>query len=268
MGGQSATTDILACEDGSLVVLRRHGPWSSGFDDGIAAREAATLAAVGTAGVPTPPVLWAGRLGGRTAIVTAFVDGAAVLHPTDGATWAEHLAATLADIHSVDADPSLARLLVKAPASPVDDVSILAALDRPGTVELSRRRGDLAPTQASTLCLIHGDYWPGNVLWTDGRIVAVLDWEAARLGDPAADVAYCAMEMHLLGCDEEAETFVSSYRDRTGSKLSSLDYWMVTALCRGLADPESFIAAWRGLGHEDEVQSLIERQRRLIDQYT
>jgi aminoglycoside phosphotransferase (APT) family kinase protein len=38
--------------------------------------------------------------------------------------------------------------------------------------------------------LSHGDLWPSHVLWNDRlrRPVAVIDWEDARLGDPAFDL--------------------------------------------------------------------------------
>jgi Ser/Thr protein kinase RdoA (MazF antagonist) len=36
--------------------------------------------------------------------------------------------------------------------------------------------------------LLHGDITPGNVLWADRPVL--IDWEYARLGDPADDVAY------------------------------------------------------------------------------
>ena len=28
--------------------------------------------------------------------------------------------------------------------------------------------------------LMHGDYWPGNTLWKDGRLVGIIDWEDAE----------------------------------------------------------------------------------------
>lgn len=267
LGGQSATTDILSCDDGKRIALRRHGKWSSGFDESIPSREAGVLAAVGTAGVPSPPVVWAGQFGDRTAIVAGFGDGAAVLDPSDGLAWADRLAATLVDIHRIDVNPSLARLLADAPASPVDDVPP-AIVDHPAAHNLFQRRAALAPKRSDPSCLTHGDYWPGNVLWADDRIVTVLDWEAARVGDPAADVAYCAMEMLFLGRVDESAAFVSSYRARTGSDLASLDYWMVTVLCRGFADPVSFVDAWRGFGHEEDLDVLRQRQFDLIVRYT
>jgi aminoglycoside 2''-phosphotransferase len=39
--------------------------------------------------------------------------------------------------------------------------------------------------------LVHGDLWPSHILWnhTTGSPVGVIDWEDARLGDPAFDLA-------------------------------------------------------------------------------
>ncbi|MGI8572001.1 MAG: phosphotransferase [Solirubrobacteraceae bacterium] len=39
-----------------------------------------------------------------------------------------------------------------------------------------------------TLALLHGDIGPGNILW--GPDPVLIDWEYARLGDPADEIAY------------------------------------------------------------------------------
>ena len=50
---------------------------------------------------------------------------------------------------------------------------------------------------AHELCLIHGDYRTGNYLFDEktGQIVAVLDWELARIGDYHEDLAWVLMQV-------------------------------------------------------------------------
>jgi aminoglycoside phosphotransferase (APT) family kinase protein len=49
------------------------------------------------------------------------------------------------------------------------------------------------PAQSRT-SIVHGDYRIDNVLFDDGKLTAVLDWELATLGDPVADFSYLAMQ--------------------------------------------------------------------------
>src|SRR3954463_15786385 len=56
-------------------------------------------------------------------------------------------------------------------------------------------RDNLPEQQAATI--VHGDYRLGNTIFAPGapaRLVAILDWEMATIGDPLADVGYlCAL---------------------------------------------------------------------------
>ena len=40
--------------------------------------------------------------------------------------------------------------------------------------------------------IVHGDWAPNNVVWRDGAIVGVIDWDLARPGDPLDDLAFAA----------------------------------------------------------------------------
>jgi aminoglycoside phosphotransferase (APT) family kinase protein len=40
------------------------------------------------------------------------------------------------------------------------------------------------------LCMVHGDLRPGNFLYQNGKVTALLDWEMAHVGDPAEDIAW------------------------------------------------------------------------------
>jgi len=65
-------------------------------------------------------------------------------------------------------------------------------IDRLAEVELPPSAG----WHERDFALCHGDLSIGNILW-DGDAVALIDWEFARDGDPAEDIAYLAAEQHL-----------------------------------------------------------------------
>jgi aminoglycoside phosphotransferase (APT) family kinase protein len=54
----------------------------------------------------------------------------------------------------------------------------------------------LPPGEARPFRWLHGDLWAGNTLWHRG-IPLLVDWEDARMGDPAEELAYLA-EMDAL----------------------------------------------------------------------
>lgn len=46
--------------------------------------------------------------------------------------------------------------------------------------------------------MLHGDFWPGNLLMTDGRVCGVIDWESARRdGLPTHDLAHFVITYSL-----------------------------------------------------------------------
>lgn len=83
--------------------------------------------------------------------------------------------------------------------------------------------------------IVHGDYKVDNIVFhaTEARIVALLDWELATIGDPLADFAFHLMAWHLeaslfrgwsgedldaLGIPGE-RSYAEAYERRTGLKV-------------------------------------------------
>jgi hypothetical protein len=49
------------------------------------------------------------------------------------------------------------------------------------------------PPYDGPLVLVQGDTGPGNFMYADGRVTAVVDWELAHLGDPMDDIAWLSL---------------------------------------------------------------------------
>lgn len=49
------------------------------------------------------------------------------------------------------------------------------------------------PDPDGPVVLVHGDAGPGNFLFENGHLTALIDWELAHLGDPMEDVAWYSM---------------------------------------------------------------------------
>jgi aminoglycoside phosphotransferase (APT) family kinase protein len=89
--------------------------------------------------------------------------------------------------------------------------------------------------------LLHGDFWPGNILWKDDRLVAVIDWEDAAIGDPLSDVANSRLEILWAFGIDAMNDFTRRYASiRTDVDFTDLPYW---DLCAGLR-LSSRIAGW------------------------
>ncbi|MEU4225344.1 phosphotransferase [Nonomuraea sp. NPDC026600] len=77
---------------------------------------------------------------------------------------------------------------------------------------------------------LHGDYYTGNTLARDGRIVAVLDWDETFVGAPELELAAAALEWgdDLAGPSEE---FVAAYH-QAGGTAARLDEESLAQLVR------------------------------------
>ena len=171
-------------------------------------RQAPLMRALHAAGLPVPPVRWAGedeqwfevpyvimeRLPGRTLMIwephAEFRQGPAFM-----ATLWHQAAEALARFHRFDWQTSLAGW--EEPVAVLDEIHkwdrILAQSPEPAWLaqgeavrELLLRR----PPPETPIGLFHGDYQPGNVLYDQGRMVAVVDWELAGIGGQLLDIGW------------------------------------------------------------------------------
>ena len=114
--------------------------------------------------------------------------------------------------------------------------------DLPAANELQRRLAAAVPAE-SAAAIVHGDYRLDNVLVSEDRVTAVLDWEMATLGDPLTDLALMLVYHRLIdlldvaavsdapaapGFPTEAE-FITRYQERSGRDLSDFGFYLALA---------------------------------------
>jgi len=193
-------------------------------------REAAVLSAL--AGQAAPRLLDVSRDGrwfSAPVMCTEFIDGDHREIAAASAPDLEALGAVVGSVHARPAD-GLAGLPL-GPGAPADHLDQWAGLidgyqpriRRPLPPEVESDVGRAVPEAHRLLAgplrdawsaagerpvLLHGDVASGNVLWAQRPVL--IDWEYARLGDPADDVAYI-FGQHGLSA-RQREGFWAGYR--------------------------------------------------------
>jgi aminoglycoside phosphotransferase (APT) family kinase protein len=186
-----------------LAVLRLPPPGARIAGPADIPRQARVLDALHRAGVPVPRVLASSSetaVDGRPFYLVEAIDGRRIEVEAEQASDAD-IAGSAVDV------------LLRMQAVPVPETGIgdEAATGLAQEVErwswlLERAPEELtgeAPGIAARLqetrpaerppVLVHGDYHYGNMLFREGRVVALLDWEIAQLGQPLLDLACLGM---------------------------------------------------------------------------
>ena len=249
-GGASNPTFLLVTRDGDIVrryVLRKKPPGVLLASAHQVDREYAAMRALYGSGVPVPNarlLCMDDAIIGTAFYVMDYVPGRILMDATvPGVTPAHRAAvyddfnATLATLHQVDyvaaglgdwarpgdyIDRQLGRFTKQYRSGETEHI--------PAMEELIRALPEAAPPDRR-IAIVHGDYKLGNTIFhpDEPRLMAVLDWELATIGDPLADLAFSAFPWHRnasgiatldgMGPDTGVPTeadYVRAYCRRTG----------------------------------------------------
>lgn len=253
-GGVSATTTALEVEhDGAVrrLVVRRIGAPTLAANPHAASQEFAVRRAVAAAGIPTAtPLAWSAEPWPH--LLLDYVEGHTTLDASATLAGLEPMADALARIHTLELE-ALGPLPSFAAEVEGKLAQVPARLD--ARAQEPRVRAALAAawplTPRNRSVALHGDFWPGNLLWREGALVAVLDWEDAAQGDPLADLAIARLDLTFVAGAEAASAFTARYASRVAVDLEQLPVWDLFAALRPAGHFEEWAAVMPEIGRPD-----------------
>jgi aminoglycoside phosphotransferase (APT) family kinase protein len=221
------------------------GPFSG--TDYTLTREAAVYRALQGTDVPVPDLVAVNDEG--TAFLMRRVDGYdsdSIADPDERASVADSYMKAIAALHQLDVD-ALELPGFRRPASPEDRFLLdLETWEQIYREKVTRPEPILAfaldwlrrhvPTTEDRTVLCWGDVGPGNFMYKDGAVAALLDWELAHLGDPMDDLAFHSLRTYLLfdGSFCDLRWSLERYEHYTGRKVDAerLEYLRIQCLVR------------------------------------
>lgn len=219
------------------LVLRVHGNSHSGHP---AELEYRLLQALYRGGVPVPEPLLVDVSGSLLAdpfLVMAFVEGTSAMPVAQEGRYIDAMAEVLAKIHAV---PTAGLPTLPARNDPLPEV-LDHLPEGPEWEDLRTHLRSLRDTAyGASPKLLHGDFWPENLLWRDGAVAAVLDWEDAALGDPLSDVACCRVELRYKLGRASMQRFTRAYAAHRTVDPGRLALWQVYVA----AAAQRFMSEW------------------------
>jgi aminoglycoside phosphotransferase (APT) family kinase protein len=195
--------------------------------------------------VPAPPVLLfddSREILPAPYLLLRYVEGAWTVHPSDRTSFARRMADVLAAIHEVPLPPLDLPEAISRPQWQLDHREPSRALD---ALAAALPFGDRNPPR-----LLHGDYWPCNVLWQDGEVSGVLDWEDAAVGDPLLDLAVCRLDLTLEVGADVRDAFTARYLEVTTVDPTDLPKWDLHAAIHAAPSLDEWAAGWVARGYE------------------
>ena len=241
-GGVSADVHRLDLRmpDGSRtrLVLRSHGASHAGHS---AELEFRLLQALHRGGLPVPKPLFAdvsGRSLPHPFLVMPFVEGTTAITAAPDDPCIDMMADVLAKIHAL---PTADLPPLPARNDPLPEVLDYLPMDPQWSALRTHLCSMTATAYKGSPRLLHGDFWPENLLWRNGDVAAVLDWEDAAMGDPLSDVACCQVELRYKFGAACMQRFTEAYARHTAVDPQRLALWQVYVASAA----QHFMGAWR-----------------------
>jgi aminoglycoside phosphotransferase (APT) family kinase protein len=202
-----------------------------------------------------------GALVGLPCLVMTRLSGTPLAHPANEDSWIDQLAAAMASIHGVGV-ADLPRDYRRG-VGPVELVEASLAR-RPKHLhdlwdELAKALRSAPSPTPNGMLLTHHDFWFGNTLWSEERLTGIVDWDSARIDDPAFDVAYARGDMQLCLAGDAADRLLARYEARRG-RLRAMPFWDLIAVLPAFRYLSDWVEGYREVGR-GELTDEMARER-------
>lgn len=181
-------------------------------------------------GLPAPRLVAAdldGRALGTVATLETWLPGSSGLPPVVSETRLRNAGAALAKVHAVP-DPGHQHLRIRPRPVADDDFAADRREGRMPTTELlqhadetTRKHG--VPTGDHVF--LHGDAWPGNMLFEGETCTALIDWKTAGVGDPGVDLCGFRLQTAIQYGPEAPDEVLNGWQEQAGREARSVAYW-------------------------------------------
>ncbi|HZZ34638.1 MAG TPA: phosphotransferase family protein [Caulobacteraceae bacterium] len=226
--------------------------------------------------------------------ITLEVDGAELERPffimarIDGGATGSPFALDPYGVHAGAIGEQFFAIMGRIAGEPVDGLPIQEVTERPAPDECWRQQLDYwagvidademhpqpivraairrlrraPPPPASKIAVVHGDYRSGNFLHDGaGRIIAVLDWEMAHLGDPLEDLAWALDPLWSRPDDPRVSGMLPPgeailiWENASGLTFdpAAFAWWRLFASVKAQAIWISSIREWRDSGFKEPI---------------
>jgi aminoglycoside phosphotransferase (APT) family kinase protein len=264
ISAQMTALEILRAEGlTQKLIVRRPGERMLKQNLHAAADEFKLLQILQATGLATQRAYYldeSGRIIPTPYLVIEYIEGNPDFAPSNLADYIHQLAAHLAKINGVDGSHLDLAFL---PTQPTRFAATHGDRPAPGDIAFVERRireilvSASDGPQLNKSVLLHGDFWPGNLLWKDNCLVAVIDWENAKLGDPLADIAISRLDILWAFGSDAMDAFTDEYQSMTSIDTTTLPYWDLCAALRAAPNLAEWASIYPLFGRNDIAEETV-----------
>jgi aminoglycoside phosphotransferase (APT) family kinase protein len=291
-GGLGSLMHLLTIETSSgkriSAVLRRYlVEWPNSTPE-AAATEFRLLQVLQTAGIPAPKPLLLdanGRYFAAPTLVLSYVPGRSFMAPASRPEassqvlerWTDEMARALVQINAItpethdlswlpspdvtgpDGLPWFAHAEMEGRKAQVETMEPLAQEAYHALLSRAARVEEIQP------CLVHSDFWPGNTVFSRGRLAAVIDWSGAHLGDRRSDVSQCRADLVVSHGLELADAFQQAYERHDTRPMPDMAFFDLMLGLRALVYYEHWLKGYHDAGQTHlKPEAVGERLRAFL----